>query len=171
MHFFQNIFQKNKLEQNQLRLHGYDLFLAVVLAFAAVLTTRVKYAGSMGSATVANTYIGKFGISAVFLFFVLLCFFYCVISFMDSKLHELIKKLCSYTGREKDFSRIIKFWSILLPAAWFPFYSSYYPGGVFSDTLSSISYSISGDVLNNRHPVFFNILINLFIKIGGGDFS
>lgn len=162
------IFQSNRLKQNHLHFnkgHSYDLFLSAVLAFVTVLMTRVQFAGTLSSATVDDNYFAKFGFSAVLLFFVLLIAFYLIVPFLDSKLYGLLKKICSCTGEEINFSRIIRFWSILLPIAWLPYYLSYYPGGISTDTLSSISYGLSG-ALNNRHPIFYNMLLGLAIKFG-----
>lgn len=145
--------------------HGYDLFLSVVLAFVTVLVTRVQFSGNLRSSTVEDAYFKEFGISAVLLFFVLFIGFYRVIPFLDTKLYGLLTRICSCTGEKVNFSKAIKFWSVLLPIAWLPYYLSYYPGGMSTDTFTSIYYGLSG-TLSNRHPVFYNVLIGMAIKFG-----
>lgn len=162
------IFQSDEPDQKHFRINkgcGYDLFLAAILAFVTVLMTRVQFAGTLSSATVDDNYFTKFGISAVVLFFILFIVFNLIIPFLDSKLCGLLKKICSYTVEKENSSKMIRFWSILLPVAWLPYYLSYYPGGISTDTLTSISFSLSG-TLNNRHPVFYNMLLGLAIKFG-----
>ena len=145
--------------------HGYNLFLSLVLALVTVLVTRVQFSGDLRSATVEDTYFKEFGISALLLFFILFIAFYLVIPFLDTKLHGLLAKICSSTGEKANFSKAIKFWSILLPIAWIPYYLSYYPGCMSTDTLTSIYFCLSG-TLSNRHPVFYNMLLGLAIKFG-----
>lgn len=49
--------------------------------------------------------------------------------------------------------------------AWLPYYMSYYPGGIYSDTFTSISYCLSG-IICNRHPLLYNTLIGAALHLG-----
>ena len=142
----------------------YHIFLSVVLSFAAVLMTRVQFSGTV-SGTADQNYFSRFGVSAVVLFLFLLTVLCFIIPFLDSRLYNSLEKLCSHADGQYDRPRVIRFWGILIAAAWLPYYLSYYPGGIYSDTFTSVSYCLSGTVCN-RHPLFYNALIGLAIRFG-----
>lgn len=143
----------------------YHIFLAAVLSFTAVLMTRVQYSGTV-SGTAEQNYFSEFGISAVILFFLLWTVFCFLLPFLDARLYNCLEKHCSHADTRDDHAKVIRFWSILIAAAWLPYYLSYYPGGIFSDTFTSVSYCLSGTICN-RHPLFYNALIGLAIRFAG----
>lgn len=127
--------------------------------------TRVQYSGTV-SATAEQNYFSEFGISAVILFFLLWTVFCFLLPFLDARLYSCLEKHCSHADTRDDHAKVIRFWSILIAAAWLPYYLSYYPGGIFSDTFTSVSYCLSGTICN-RHPLFYNALIGLAIRFAG----
>ncbi len=145
-----------------IKWNGYDLFLSTVLSFATVLMTRVHYGGSV-SGTAQENYFTDFGVSAIVLFFFLSVAFYLAVSFLDARLYRYLQRLCA--RKETDGDSSLKTWGIIIAIAWLPYYLSYYPGGIYSDTFNSISYCLTG-TLCNRHPLFYNFLIDLAIKCG-----
>lgn len=148
----------------QVRWNGYDLFLSAALALASVLMTRVHFSGTV-SATAQENYFTDFGPSAVLLFLVLLAAFYLLLPVLDSVMYKGIQWLGRRKEEEGNPARELRFWGILIFAAWLPYYLSYYPGGIYSDTFNSITYALT-DTLCNRHPLFYNFLIGLAIKSG-----
>lgn len=142
---------------------GYDLLLSAILSFVVVLITRVHFSGS-ASASAAENYFTKFGFSSIVLFIVLFVAFYFLIPFLDSKLYGCLQKARTEEG-ETNHGKAIRFWSILIAVAWLPYYLSYYPGGIYSDTFTSISFHYAG-IICNRHPIFYNALLGLAIRFG-----
>lgn len=126
--------------------------------------TRVQFSGTV-SGTATQNYFSRFGISAVVLFLVLLAVFCFIIPFLDSILYSSIEKLCFHADTQTAHIKVLRFWGILIMVAWLPYYLSYYPGGIYSDTFTSISYCLSGTVCN-RHPLLYNALIGLAIRFG-----
>lgn len=148
----------------RVRWNGYDLLLSAAFALASVLMTRVQFSGTV-SATVQENYFTDFGPSAVLLFLFLLAAFYLLIPVLDSMMHKGIQWLSAQKEEGEKPARALIFWGILIFAAWLPYYLSYYPGGIYSDTFNSITYALT-DTLCNRHPLFYNFLIGLAIKFG-----
>lgn len=144
--------------------NGYDLFLAAVLSLAAVLITRVQFSGTV-SGTAQENYFKDFGISAVVLFCFLFAVLYLIIPVLDCGLYRCLHKIHSSADEEINPSKSMRFWAIVTAIAWLPYYLSYYPGGIYSDTFNSITYSLNR-TLCNRHPLFYNFLIGLAIKLG-----
>lgn len=143
----------------------YDWFLSIILAFVAVLMTRVHFSGTVSSSADENYFAG-FGISAVILFVVLLLVFRLVIPCLDGKLHAYLHRVCKRDAEAaRPHKKILQFWSVVIAVAWLPYYLSYYPGGIYSDTFTSISYHYA-EIVCNRHPIFYNALLDLAVRFG-----
>ncbi len=145
-------------------MNGYDLLLTVLLAVCTVLMTRLQFSGAIWGSYTEN-YFRPFGWSALLLFLVLLPLFYCLIVWAEPKLRKGIAAL-SREDREDGRTRKIVFWTAAIAAAWLPYYLSYYPGGVYSDTVASLIYHFSHS-RTNRHPFLYNTLIGLAVRCGG----
>lgn len=141
----------------------YDCCLAAVLSLGTTIMTRVQYSGLGGPRE--DNYIAKFGVSSIVLFLLLLCAFLGVIHYADRPLKKLLAKLALSEQEVQDRKKIIGLWALVIILAWIPYYISYYPGGVFADTLGSIRYAQAGN-LTNRHPFFYTMLIDISMKIG-----
>lgn len=145
------------------RMKCYDCCLAVVLSLAVTIMTRVQYSGLGGPRE--DNYIAKFGVSSIVLFLLLLIAFLFGIHYVDSPLKTRLEKLALSEQEVQDRKKVIGIWAVVIVLAWIPYYLSYYPGGVFADTLGSIRYAQAGD-LTNRHPFFYTMLIGFSMKIG-----
>ena len=163
---FQPFYQWHKRNTRHLEIkfwNGYDIFLAMILSLCTVIMTRMNVSNGVFG-TIKENYVGRFGIQSVLLFLALLVLFYAVIKIVDPFLYARLKKI-SLAQDEEHAPQIMKFWGIFLIIAWLPYYLSYYPGGVYSDTFSSISFHMDG-VLTNRHPFLYNLLIGMAIDFG-----
>lgn len=155
----------NKKKINTIkREKTYDFFLSLLLSISTVCMTRIHFIGSVWG-TKDENYIEDFGISAIVLGIVLFFIFQIFVFFLDASIQHFLEKKASFDQREKDHKKIICFWYIIIFFAWLPYYLSYYPGGVYADTFSSVSYVYAG-VHTNRHPFLYTELIGVFIKGG-----
>lgn len=142
----------------------YDIFLSICISICVVIMTRVQFSGSvMGS--IDENYFTHFGVSAIFLLIICLIVFYLVIYKLDFVLKEIIYRLSNMKETIEDSHKVLLFWGTLIFAVWLPYYLSYYPGGIYGDTIVSINWALSG-TLTNRHPFLYNTLIGLAIKLG-----
>lgn len=146
-----------------IKWNGYMCFLAFVLSVCTVFMTRMQFTGGVWGGVEQN-YFNPFGISAVVLFFICLPIYYIVFTLVDAVWCKCLSII--YFEEKKEYTyNVLVFWAIIIFVAWIPYYISYYPGGIYSDTFVSISYSLEG-ILSNRHPFFYNCLIGLAIKCG-----
>lgn len=61
--------------------------------------------------------------------------------------------------------------ALLMFVAWMPYFVTYYPGIVSSDSYSQIQ-QVLGDIpLNNHHPIFHTGIIGIFINVGLNIFN
>lgn len=149
--------------RGKLKLSGYYMFLTFVLSICTVFMTRMQFTGGVWGTSTQN-YFNTFGISAVIL--LLLCFpvFYVILLLADYGFQKCLS-IIYYEDDTKNVSQVLSFWGIVIAVAWFPYYLSYYPGGIYSDTFNSIQYSLGG-ILTNRHPFLYNVLIDAAITFG-----
>lgn len=151
--------------QVEIKKKASSAILALLLSFATVCMTRVHFEGDIWG-TVNVNYVSEFGISAILLGLFLFLIYLFLICFCEKYIKRFFEKTaCSEKIEGEHPGKIILFWAVIIFLAWLPYYLSYYPGGVYSDTFASISYAMSG-VLTNRHPFCYTALIWIFIKIG-----
>lgn len=56
--------------------------------------------------------------------------------------------------------------ALFMILCWSPYFLTYFPGNLSSDSYSSIAQVIGGETLNNHHPVMFTVLVGICIKVG-----
>ena len=72
--------------------------------------------------------------------------------------HELVP-------RKKD-RRLFIVWVAILMLVWLPCILTYYPGGIYSDTISSINMAGKQMPLTNHHPLLYTLYWRLILNIG-----
>ena len=148
----------------KLKLNEYYISFAFILSICTVFMTRMQFTGGLWRGTINENYFNTFGISAAILFFLCIPMFYILILLADYVFYWCLSKIyCE--EKTQNATKILIFWGIMIAVAWFPYYLSYYPGGIYYDTFTSIYYSLNG-ILTNRHPFLYNVLINIAIKCG-----
>lgn len=143
--------------------NGYNIFLSIVLSLCTVIMTRTKFSGDVWG-TIDQNRFNKMGFSSVPLFIFCFTIYYIITLLTEPIVKKLIRNLCLMKVSEDSFPKIVKFWSAFIFIAWLPYYLSYYPGGIYSDTFASISYY--PDTLTNRHPFLYNTLLFGAIRCG-----
>lgn len=147
----------------KIKLNGYITFLSVILSICTVFMTRMQFTGNVWG-TINENYFTPFGISAAILFLFCIPMLYIIILLVDRGFQWCLLKIYCEEQTENT-SKVLIFWGIMIAVAWLPYYLSYYPGGIYSDTLASIFYSMNG-ILSNRHPFLYNMLIDAAINFG-----
>lgn len=56
--------------------------------------------------------------------------------------------------------------SIIIFCCWIPYFLTYFPGILTSDSISSIEQAFSVKALSNHHPVLFTAIVSLFVHLG-----
>lgn len=141
----------------------FDIVAAFCVALMLSLSTRVNFYGLWELSDV--NWFGTFGMS----FFALLIFLfgigYFLIKRIDNILWSGIVSRNTFSVRMEDAKRTVGRWGIILVAAWLPYVLSYFPGGIYADTFSSISYVENG-ILTNRHPVLYTAAVAVAMRTG-----
>ena len=71
------------------------------------------------------------------------------------------------TKKERKTKNIKVFFIVvmILLILWSPYYLSYFPGGVYSDTTESINQAL-GEPFNNHNPILYALILRVFLTIG-----
>lgn len=56
---------------------------------------------------------------------------------------------------------------VLLLLCWFPYLPSYWPGGIYSDTVDSINVALYKDVMDNHNPILYTLIWRFMFWITG----
>lgn len=158
---------KNGILKQQIckRENIYDNVFALAVSVSAVCMTRVSFDGNLWAGSINGTYFNKFGISAVILGILLFIICRVVLHIIDTPIINLFKNTASEEQGKRNKKKILYSWFVVIFLAWLPYYLSYYPGGIYADTLRSIEYVQAG-IFTNRHPFVYTMIIGFFMKLG-----
>lgn len=139
----------------------YNVICSALIALSLVLSTQIVINGGVGGNKDENFVIG-YGWKSFVLFVVL----FIGIDILLTVVFDYLKMLLDKIKERQVYSdnRLVFIWTIINIVAWIPYYLSYYPGGVYSDTFASVSYYYS-NIKTNRHPFLYNSIIGFFIKV------
>lgn len=56
---------------------------------------------------------------------------------------------------------------LLLMVLWVPYLMSYWPGGIYSDTVDSINMALGKDALDNHNPILYTLIWRLMFRVTG----
>jgi hypothetical protein len=80
---------------------------------------------------------------------------YCILLTLEM-ITNRVQALNTYKRRTSDRKLFFVFMLILL-LCWLPCLLTFYPGGVYSDTTTSIAMATGGIALNNHHPILYTL--------------
>lgn len=83
-----------------------------------------------------------------------------------------IRKACFCAGERNRPLRFAAFCALALLVVWLPYILTVAPGNIYVDSLSSISQMLEhGHPTNNHHPMFYTLMVGVFLKIGNVVFG
>lgn len=140
----------------------YSFILALIISFCFVISTRVIINGGVWGIYTEN-YVNSFGWKAIALFILAFVIVYLCIILLDGYINKWIKKICLPYQYNRN-GKFLNLWTLVSVVVWIPYYLSFYPGGVYSDTFASASYYYDG-IITNRHPLLYNYMIGWAIRL------
>lgn len=82
------------------------------------------------------------------------------------------ERMAQRAGEKRRHVRFAAVTSLCLFVAWLPYMLSVAPGNIYLDSLESIGQMLEhGHPTSNHHPMFFTLLVGVFLKIGSVVFS
>ncbi len=154
----------NNLTTKEELLHPNNIIFAFFAAICGGLAQRVHFRGNVYD-SVAINFIGPVTGKSVVVFFFVLIVTYVILCLGEPLLFHLIQRLPSSKNDSRSIRRILIFWAIVLILWWSLYFLTYFPGGIYSDTFTSVNYA-SRNYLTNRHPFLYNCIVWVFVHLG-----
>lgn len=153
----------NELTRKEL-LHPNNIIFAFLAALCGGLAQRVHFSGNVYDSIEINFIEPVTGKSAA-VFITVLIVTYVILSLAEPRLFRLIQRLPASENDSRSMRRILLFWGVVLILWWSLYFLTYFPGGIYSDTFTSVNYA-SRNYLTNRHPFFYNCIVWVFVHLG-----
>lgn len=134
---------------------------SIIFGCACSLMCLVKYGGSVWG-TKEENYLLPMNWWMLIIFLLAALFAFGFLQLCDYFLARTVQPNKKYIENRKKFILII---SIIIIIAWLPYFLSYYPGGVYSDTFSAINMAMGKSTINNSQPVLYTLLFKLVITL------
>lgn len=77
----------------------------------------------------------------------------------------LENKNLNYSNKKADIKLLFIIWAIIL-VCYIPYFLTYFPGNLTTDSINQISQSLGLKELNNHHPVAHTLIISIAMNIG-----
>lgn len=140
------------------------IIATLIFSATLILDKMIVFNGNVHS-SYTQLYFLPFKASYILLFLLIFIISYASISILELLCEKLEKTI--YTKKQRKARNIKIFFVVLcvILLCWLPTILSYFPGGIFVDTVSSINQAMGKQPLNNHHPILYTILIKIFIDM------
>ena len=140
------------------------IIATLIFSATLILDKMIVFNGNVHS-SYTQLYFLPFKASYILLFLLIIIITYAIMSILEF-LSEKIEKTI-YIKKDRKTKNIKIFFVVLclILLCWLPTILSYFPGGIFADTVSSVNQATGAQPLNNHHPILYTILVKIFIDI------
>lgn len=168
----------NKIIMYLRQFHKVDYIYATFFSLMCILSRHIIDEPADRS-TVLTTYVTKFGIVDILIFIIL----YFTAFFVVQLVRWLFGKIArnsSFFRNDKTvtYKQLVVLWLLvflLIILMWAPYMMSYWPGGIYNDTLDSIHIALHKAPMNNQNTVLYalwwRLIFFLGIPINQGDYG
>ena len=141
----------------------YGIFSA--LFSLMLLFSRHVICEPAGKGTVDSVYFTDLHIVDLFVWLILFVLIYVVLSFLPKVRKDI------FFGAKREGKCIGQFLLTFFTMAvcYFPYVASFWPGGIYSDTMGSIEIALGLEKMTSHEPVGYTLLWKLMYKIAGGS--
>lgn len=162
MNKIKNIILKNK--DNKIYVF-FKILLALIISITIMLDNLLVFNGDINS-KLKDTYFKSFEPSKILIVVVSFVIIYLIFTLLEYLAVKLENRIYS------DKSHKIKDWKVFviifasLIVLWLPYILSYFPGGVYADTIAAINQATGEVGITNHNPILYTLIIKLFLQIG-----
>lgn len=154
----------DKVKNNKLYFI-FKILLSLFFAVTIFLDNRLVFNGSIFS-NIKDSYFKKIDLASILVFVGVLIGTYLLITFLEYLSDKIEKTI--YTKkqrRDKNIKVYIIILAILL-VCWISAVLSYFPGGIYADTVTSINEGIISNHITNHNPILYTLILKAFLIIG-----
>lgn len=140
------------------------------LLFSAMFSAMLIVSGHIfydpnNNSTVETAFVSDFHIVDMIGIFLLIPLIYIVMRMVEFCFGEATTIFYG-EKRKKNIWILIGFWAVIL-IPWVPYVFSYFPGGIYADTVDSLNMSLKKADLDNHNPILYTMLWRFVFWITG----
>lgn len=156
-----NIFNKNDSKFYLI----LKIIIVTVFAFTLFLDSILVFSGNIFD-KVDQIYFEKINPINIIIFLLAWIITFFIITIIEKGMDKLEEKVCKKGQKNKQSILFYFLFLIILLICWSPYILSYFPGGIYSDTGSTINQALGNQRLNNHHPILYAFIFKIFFMIG-----
>ena len=141
------------------------LFFALMFSVMVIVSRHIFY-DMDGSSTVDTTYVTDFHILDFVGILLLMPIVYCAFSAIVCCIRGIADKF-EGVERKKSIPVFLGFLAVIF-IPWIPYFFSYWPGGIYADTVDSINMALGKAALDNHNPILYTMIWRFVFWITGG---
>lgn len=142
-------------------------YLLFALMFSVmVIVSRHIFYDMNGNSTVDTTYVTDFHILDFVGILLLMPIVYCALSAIVCCIRGIADKF-EGIERKKSIPVFLGFLAVIF-IPWIPYFFSYWPGGIYADTVDSINMALGKAALDNHNPILYTMIWRFVFWITGG---
>ena len=139
--------------------------LTLVFSIVITLDSMLVFPGGLDYTNIRTIYFTNLGIKNILIFFGVLIGTYLLITLLEYISNKIENTI--YEKKERKEKNIKVYFIILavILICWMPTILSYFPGGIYADTVTSISEAISNHI-TNHNPMLYTLMLKTLLMIG-----
>ncbi len=141
------------------------IIFITIFAFTIFLDSILTFSGDIFS-KVNEIYFTNIELKHIVILICAWVISYFVISLIEIMFPKFEKTIETKKERKTKNKRIFFIVFLILLICWLPYCLSYFPGGIYVDTLSSIQQALENMPFNNHNPILYALIMKVFIMIG-----
>lgn len=139
------------------------LLFSAIFSVMLIVSRHVIY--TPDGTNLENTFVTDFSVLDGAGFCVLLPLIYVAVKGLLFLLRQISGVFFQEKRKAKKYVFVLFFLLIML--LWLPYLPSYWPGGIYSDTVDSIRMALGQDALDNHNPILYTLLWRLMFFLTG----
>ena len=141
------------------------IFFSVLFAIMVIVSRHIFYRPN-GNSTVESTYVTDFHVLDFAGILLLIPIVYCVLKAVVVCLQALAERFQG-DARKRNVLVYLGFLAVIF-IPWIPYFFSYWPGGIYADTVDSINMALGKAQLDNHNPILYTLIWRFVFWITGG---
>lgn len=139
-------------------------FICLFFAFTLILDNNLIFSGSVFG-NLSKTHFSSFSLIDMISTIFLAVSMYIILSIIEFIVDKISYRMYSKQERKNKNIKIFFIITLVILICWLPYILSYFPGGIFADTSSSINQASGVERFNNHNPILYALLLRFFMLI------
>lgn len=154
-------------EKNNITYFILKNFFCVFFSVTMILDSAIVFNGDI-NARLEQIYFNSIGIKNILIGIVSFIIINQLFIMFERFSDVISKKIYDIRNKKRIVKEYIVFICIFITLIifWLPYIFSYFPGGVFADTIAAINQATGEVQITNHNPILYTLIIKIFLKVG-----